>query len=438
MERNIKGSSQTPETISQTISGIVGQFFNLIHANELPTKSSASIFGFKFPISLNGDISRMDISNLVYGSWQCIIKYNKISREIVEKSLLDSTLPLIFEKISLEFIQELGPLKKNYLTELKKRGFENIAWDDSFLTNLRSKYIEKPIASNIISEERIPDETKKQNTNKKKKKKKRNKKPKVPKFPEILNPLIKVEFKDSYQRVINAIVSRLVKAVCDDIFPEENIQPIFGIKEPKLMAHDLESMTMGQLLYGAWQGVIKLELISPEEIEYAMLGNTLPELFKQGSLKYLDEYRRNGRIPHNYFGEVENRGFNTIIWDTEYLKNPQLHFPSLLKGGRYGLGEYPNKLDYGLDHATGYFLSVYDSRLKDMHDESKEVNEIAYKVGVKDGGGSYFDLHTGEGGFGFGVSRDTMAVYWGRYGVPVSAINTMLAGVELPYVPDLD
>jgi len=52
---------------------------------------------------------------------------------------------------------------------------------------------------------------------------------------------------------------------------------------------------------------------------------------------------------------------------------------------------------------TGFFLSVYDARLKWNADASKEVNDVTEKVGVCDGGGSYFDLHTGHGGFGFKV-----------------------------------
>jgi hypothetical protein len=70
---------------------------------------------------------------------------------------------------------------------------------------------------------------------------------------------------------------------------------------------------------------------------------------------------------------------------------------------RYEIDNYPIKICYGHDQVTGFFLSVYDARLKWNADASKEVNDVTEKVGVRDGGGSYFDLHTGHGGFGFKV-----------------------------------
>jgi hypothetical protein len=81
------------------------------------------------------------------------------------------------------------------------------------------------------------------------------------------------------------------------------------------------------------------------------------------------------------------------------------------------------KIAYGSDHVIGVFLSVSDDRLEYDDKASDEVNGITEKVGVKDGGGSYFDLHTGQNGFGFRVSNKVMRVYLARYGVPEEKIN---------------
>ena len=74
---------------------------------------------------------------------------------------------------------------------------------------------------------------------------------------------------------------------------------------------------------------------------------------------------------------------------------------------------------------TGIFLSVSDSRLEDDENASPEVNDVTLKVGVGDGGGSYFDLHTGTHGFGQKVSEETILVYLKRFGITDEQINKM-------------
>jgi len=51
------------------------------------------------------------------------------------------------------------------------------------------------------------------------------------------------------------------------------------------------------------------------------------------------------------------------------------------------------------------------------------VNAVTSQVGDGDGGGSYFDLHTGSIGFGIKVDHETMAVYLKRFGVPQEMID---------------
>ena len=62
------------------------------------------------------------------------------------------------------------------------------------------------------------------------------------------------------------------------------------------------------------------------------------------------------------------------------------------------------------------------------------MNRVTESIGVCDGGGSYFDLHTGSNGFGINVDDKTMAVYLLRYGVPADKVN------ELPLrnITDID
>ena len=84
---------------------------------------------------------------------------------------------------------------------------------------------------------------------------------------------------------------------------------------------------------------------------------------------------------------------------------------------------------YGI---TGVFLSVFDKRLEYDPISSREVNAVAESIGVGDGGGSYFDLHTGSHGFGIKVDHDTMATYLKRFGVSeekISELPLTLTGV---------
>jgi hypothetical protein len=85
---------------------------------------------------------------------------------------------------------------------------------------------------------------------------------------------------------------------------------------------------------------------------------------------------------------------------------------------------------YGHDHATGYFLSVTDHRLAWSSNASKAINAITEKVNP-DGGGCYFDLHTGPMGFGHKADVQTLAHFWGKYGVPQEHIQMALQGKSL-------
>ena len=92
---------------------------------------------------------------------------------------------------------------------------------------------------------------------------------------------------------------------------------------------------------------------------------------------------------------------------------------------RYELKGSPISVAYGSDEISGVFLSVYDDRLANSETAGDEVNAITEKIGVGDGGGSYFDLHTGTSGFGHKVSLNTIRTFLIRYGAKEEHVNSL-------------
>jgi hypothetical protein len=86
----------------------------------------------------------------------------------------------------------------------------------------------------------------------------------------------------------------------------------------------------------------------------------------------------------------------------------------------------PISVAYGYDEINGIFLAVTDERLEYDENAADPINQVTESIGVKDGGGSYFDLHTGDVGFGLKVSESTMLVYLKRYGVSEKQIKQVL------------
>eukprot|EP00923_Selenidium_pygospionis_P009903 GHVN01017085.1.p1 GENE.GHVN01017085.1~~GHVN01017085.1.p1 ORF type:complete len:319 (+),score=31.93 GHVN01017085.1:254-1210(+) len=93
---------------------------------------------------------------------------------------------------------------------------------------------------------------------------------------------------------------------------------------------------------------------------------------------------------------------------------------------RFEIPGDPIHVTYGHDELAGVFLSVFDERISWSETATKEVNDVTHKVGLGDGGGSYFDLHTGTMGFGVKVDEETMATYLRRYGVTDDKIISQL------------
>ena len=98
---------------------------------------------------------------------------------------------------------------------------------------------------------------------------------------------------------------------------------------------------------------------------------------------------------------------------------------------RYTIDGSPIHVAYGLDNSAGIFLSVFDDRLAYDETASYAVNKVTESIGVKDGGGSYFDLHTGPIGFGEKVSIATIVVFLKRYGIPEKHIESLVRGKEI-------
>ena len=104
---------------------------------------------------------------------------------------------------------------------------------------------------------------------------------------------------------------------------------------------------------------------------------------------------------------------------------------------RFTVNEHNSKspiwIAYGSDQITGVFLSVSDKRLEfsEKHSETDQVNTVAMSIGAQDGGGSYFDMHTGSTGYGHQVTEATMRVYLARYDVGKSQIDALFAEVRV-------
>lgn len=92
---------------------------------------------------------------------------------------------------------------------------------------------------------------------------------------------------------------------------------------------------------------------------------------------------------------------------------------------RFAIEGDPIRVAFGYDDPVGVFLSVYDKRLGYDPNATSNVNAVTEAIGVHDGGGSYFDLHTGPTGFGIRVDDKTMATYLKRYGVTQEQIEKL-------------
>ncbi|KAF9913681.1 hypothetical protein BX616_009748 [Lobosporangium transversale] len=99
---------------------------------------------------------------------------------------------------------------------------------------------------------------------------------------------------------------------------------------------------------------------------------------------------------------------------------------------RHEMKEGNIKIAWGYDDGLlGYFLSVYDERLKWKGNSSEEVNSICEKV-CSTGDGAYFDLNTYPfGGFGYKVSEKTMFAFMRRYGIDPTKVNHPTGGIEV-------
>jgi len=82
---------------------------------------------------------------------------------------------------------------------------------------------------------------------------------------------------------------------------------------------------------------------------------------------------------------------------------------------------------YGINDGTGFFLSVSDIRLRRLQEDTEEVKKVFENSSdsLKEGDGSYFDLHTGDNGLGHKVDFDTMKAFLKRFGVSDEKIEEL-------------
>lgn len=88
----------------------------------------------------------------------------------------------------------------------------------------------------------------------------------------------------------------------------------------------------------------------------------------------------------------------------------------------------PIVVAYGLDHTTGYFISVTDTRLSfdNVVEELSEYHESCESPEHE--AGIYLSTHTGRYGFGTKLKRRGMAEFWRHYGVNVGDVQKLLDG----------
>jgi hypothetical protein len=91
----------------------------------------------------------------------------------------------------------------------------------------------------------------------------------------------------------------------------------------------------------------------------------------------------------------------------------------------------PIRVAYGHDEFTGFFISVYDARLKWDPNNDEALNGLLESLYIGDGGGSYFDAHTGPGGFGKKIDVKVMARLWEKYGVDKKHVAMAVLGKPL-------
>jgi len=79
---------------------------------------------------------------------------------------------------------------------------------------------------------------------------------------------------------------------------------------------------------------------------------------------------------------------------------------------------------YGHDVSNGYFLAVYDARLRRSEHNSDELNAVCEGASPS-GSGGYFFAYAGPIGFGTRVSISTMRELWCKYGVSEEGLKML-------------
>lgn len=130
-------------------------------------------------------------------------------------------------------------------------------------------------------------------------------------------------------------------------------------------------------------------------------------------------------LPPPSFPPPKGQSHSFLITRTRRLADPLLETMT-----RYTIEQGKIEIAYGTDHATGYFLAVVDQRLMWKENASETVNGTVEKIDAG-GDGSYFNLHTGAGGFGFRVSKEVIAEFMQRYGVPEDKLKLVRAGKNM-------
>ena len=118
--------------------------------------------------------------------------------------------------------------------------------------------------------------------------------------------------KRSALSMIDVLVSSFFQALCSDVFPQEEIELIFGIKTSEIFSDSFSSMPIGHLVYWAWKTLLLNKIINKKRIKRALIEGNLPEVFQNESASLS---KATNSPSDNYFTQLIQKGFNNIIWD---------------------------------------------------------------------------------------------------------------------------
>ena len=110
-------------------------------------------------------------------------------------------------------------------------------------------------------------------------------------------------------------------ALEQDLYPQENVEGVFGVRKDKGQSFPVESpfgqgsqpMLLGNIVFNAWKTIWLNQQFNEKEILCAISQNRLPQWFETTI--------RNNGTPLSYYSKalIDSKLFNKIDWETRVL-----------------------------------------------------------------------------------------------------------------------